>query len=83
MAVRENGEVNVGVRFTDAQSRAQAQQDEAAVVRTDMAFADGSNTCSGNPDGLSLGCHATGSPVWDTSFLSSDCTSYCHTDTTI
>lgn len=59
---------------------ATALNDEAAVVRTNMAFGDVNNTCSGT--GIGLGCHASGTPDWDIAIpaTGAGCLE-CHTDT--
>jgi predicted CXXCH cytochrome family protein len=61
------------------QGRAQAAQDEAAVVRAGMTFDDTLNTCSG---GIGIGCHASGTPDWDIAIpaTSAGCVE-CHTET--
>ena len=64
-------------------SQNEAGFDEGAgvrdVVRTDMTYND-ANTCSG---GITTGCHASGSPVWDVAIPATGAgCMQCHTDTT-
>ena len=85
--------ITVATTVTD---KANAAPDEAAIAWndalavTDYTFDDAGNTCY-SATNQGLGCHASGGdagvadpsrPDWDTSFPSTNCTTYCHSNNT-
>ncbi|HEY5998024.1 MAG TPA: hypothetical protein VI078_01810, partial [bacterium] len=70
--------INYSTSTVDA---ATATYDEAGISITGTVsynYSTTARTCTST--GTGLGCHATGTPDWDLSF--SNCTTYCHSNTT-